>query len=71
MFKFINVLWFFGSLAKGIAKMLVHSAPAFKELKEANKRDQLITSLQKELQNDNDVHQKVHNADNSSSTNSN
>lgn len=52
MFKLINLLWFIGSLAKGVAKMLVHSAPAFKELKDANAKNQLIAQLKNEIEHE-------------------
>lgn len=49
MFKFLNGLWFFGGLLRRVAKLLVPTAPQWKEFRDANKRDVLLTELQKEV----------------------
>lgn len=46
MNKFLNYLFFFGSVARNTAGYLKSTAPDFKRLKEANLRDKLIDELE-------------------------
>lgn len=62
MFKFLNGLWFFGGLLRRVAKLLVPTAPQWKEFRDANRRDALLAELQKEVNEITNVEQETEKA---------